>query len=80
MSKRLQVIVSDADYRDLETAARADQVSVSEWVRAAIRLAKSRPSEGSIESKLKAIAVGFGYDFPTSDIGQMLDEIESGYR
>lgn len=80
MSKRLQVIMSDTEYRELEKIARADDLSVSEWVRSAIRLARSRRPQASTESKLKAVAVGYSLAFPTADIEQMLGEIESGYR
>lgn len=80
MSKRLQVVMSDEEYRDLEMTARADAVSVSEWVRSAIRLARSRRPQASAESKLKAVAVGYAFAFPTADIDQMLEDIESGYR
>lgn len=80
MSKRLQVVMSDTEYRELEASARADEVTVSDWVRSAIRLARSRRPPASAESKLKAVAVAFGHGFPTADIDQMLDEIEAGYR
>lgn len=80
MSKRLQVIMGDDEYQELEAAARADDLTVSEWVRSAIRLAKNRRPQPSAETKLKAVAVGFQHSFPTGDIEQMLGEIEAGYR
>ena len=79
MSKRLQVIITDEELREIRALAKREKVSVAEWVRQALR--KARQAQPGIEArrKLEAIRTAIGYDFPTADIDQMLGEIESGY-
>jgi hypothetical protein len=36
MAKRLQVIVQDPEYRDIQRAARLRRMSIAEWVRQAL--------------------------------------------
>jgi hypothetical protein len=79
MSKRLQVLLDEAELRDLREAARREGVPVSEWVRRALREARRREPQGDIESKLRAIREAAKHQFPTADIDQMLAEIERGY-
>jgi hypothetical protein len=52
MAKRLQVIVQDAEYRDIQRAARLRRISIAEWVRQA--LAQVRRSEPSREVSAKS--------------------------
>lgn len=79
MSKRLQVLLDDSEYQQLETFASQDHMTVSEWVRRALRQAGAR--EPSIEAgrKLEAVRAAVKYDYPTADIDQMIREIEQGY-
>ena len=42
MAKRLQVIMQDPDYREIQRMARSRQMSVAEWVRQALDLARRR--------------------------------------
>lgn len=79
MSKRLQVIVDDTEYRDLQKAARRRGVTVSQWVRDAIRTA--RRSEPSIDAarKLSVVREAVRHSYPAPDIDHMLAEIERGY-
>jgi len=79
MSKRLQVIVDDAEYRDLQRAARRRGLTVSQWVREAIRsLRRLEPSTDS-GRKLSAVREAVRHSYPAPDIDQMLAEIERGY-
>ena len=80
MSKRLQVLLPDADMDEIRRLARRERLTVGEWVRQALRRARSGQSGGDPERKLKAIRKAATYSFPTADIEQMLDEIERGYR
>ena len=79
MSKRLQVILDDAEYRDLERVARRHRVTVSEWVRRALRELSLREPTASPEKKLAAVRQAARASYPTADIDTMLAEIERGY-
>ena len=59
--------------------ARARHLSLAEWVRQALDLARRREPVGSVAKKLEAIRSAARYEFPVSDIGDMLAEIEKGY-
>lgn len=79
MAKRLQVILQDPEYREVQRAARSRQMSIAEWVRQALTLARRREPQGDIEKKLAAIRAAAKYESPTADIESMLAEIEQGY-
>jgi hypothetical protein len=79
MSKRLQVVLDDAEYREIRGVARRARLSVSEWVRQALRDARRRVPSGDADRKLQAVRAAVAYDFPTADIDQMLREIDAGY-
>ena len=79
MSKRLQVILQDPEYREIQRAARSRQMSIAEWVRQALALARRREPLGDVERKLAAIRAAARHESPTSDSDTMLAEIERGY-
>ena len=79
MAKRLQVILQDAEYREVQGAARARRLSITEWVRQSLAAARRQQPEGSVAKKLDALRIATQYDFPVGDIDQMLAEIEVGY-
>jgi len=80
MTKRLQVILQDPQYREIQRAARARRMSVAEWVRQALDLAHRREPSESFSKKLEAIRTAAKHQFPVSDIDRMLAEIEQGYE
>ena len=80
MAKRLQVILLDPDYREIQKLARARRMSLAEWVRQALDSARRREPVGDIGKKLDAIRVAAQYQAPVADIEQMLAEIERGYE
>jgi hypothetical protein len=80
MTKRLQVIVQDPEYRDIQRAARLRRMSIAEWVRQALVQARRREPSREVASKLEVIRAAARMDFPTADIDQMLEEIERGYE
>lgn len=80
MSKRLQVIFKDAEYREIQKAARSRHMSLAEWVRGALHTARRQEPTGSSGHKLEALHRASQYEFPSGDIETMLAEIESGYR
>jgi hypothetical protein len=80
MAKRLQVILKDPEYREIQRMARLRSMSIAEWVRQALDLARRREPLTSVSKKLEAVRAAVRHDFPSGDIEQMLSEIESGYR
>jgi len=79
MAKRLQVIIRDPEYREIQRMARSRHMSIAEWVRQALDLARRREPTTDVGKKLEAIRAAVRYDFPSGDIADMLAEIESGY-
>lgn len=79
MAKRLQVILQDAEYREIQRAARARRMSLAEWVRQALDMQRHREPVDSVSKKLEVLNTAVKYNFPTADIDQMLAEIEKGY-
>lgn len=82
MAKRLQVILQDPEYREIQRAARSRHMSIAAWVRQALQHARRSEPLGDVEKKLAAIrtaaAANVGGE-PEADIGTMLAEIEQGY-
>jgi hypothetical protein len=79
MPKRLQVILQDPEYRDIQRAARSRHMSLAEWVRQALERARRHEPLGTVEKKLEAIRSAARHESPTADIDTMLAEIERGY-
>lgn len=80
MSKRLQVILQDPEYREIQRIARSRHMSIAEWVRQALNAARRREPVGDAGKKLDVIRAATRHDFPTADIDEMLAQIERGYR
>jgi hypothetical protein len=80
MAKRLQVILQDPDYRQIQRCARAQRLSVAEWVRRALAAAQRREPVGETGRKLDVVRDAARLSYPTADMEQMLAEIERGYR
>jgi len=79
MAKRLQVILRDPEYREIQRLARSRRMSLAEWVRQALDVARRREPMGNAGKKLQVIRAAARHDFPTGDINAILAEIESGY-
>ncbi len=79
MSKRLQVLLDEAEWREIQRAARAQRLTVAEWVRGALRVARRREPSGETGKKLEVVRAAAHHAFPTADVPQMLAEIERGY-
>ena len=78
MTKRLQVLFEDDEYRALQQSAREERMTVAEWVRQSLRQARLGKRR-SVDRKLQAVAKACEHQFPTADIEVVLDEIEKGY-
>ena len=79
MSKRLQVILQDTEYREIQRVARSRHMSIAEWVRQALDLARRREPTGSMAKKLETVRRSAQCQYPSGDIDSMLGEIEAGY-
>ena len=79
MAKRLQVILKDPEYREIQRVARSRHMSIAEWVRQALDLARRHEPAGGISKKLELIRRAAEHEYPVGDIGSMLAEIEKGY-
>jgi predicted 2-oxoglutarate/Fe(II)-dependent dioxygenase YbiX len=79
MSKRLQVLLDEAELREIRRIARAQRMTVAEWVRQALRAASRREPLGDAGKKIESIRAASRHAFPTADIDQMLRDIERGY-
>jgi hypothetical protein len=79
MTTRLQVLLEDEEFAEVRQVARRHRMTVAEWVRQALR--RARRDEPVIEprKKLAAVRAAARGAYPTSDIDQMLGEIERGY-
>ena len=79
MSNRLQVLLDEPEWREIQRAARAERMTVAEWVRQALRAARRAVSTADVDQKLAAIRTAARHEFPTADIDQMNEEIARGY-
>jgi hypothetical protein len=78
MSKRLQVVLEEPEYRGLVRIARARGMTLSEWVRNALREAAREEPSAHRGRKLAAIRAASVCSFPTGDLDAMLAEIDRG--
>lgn len=80
MSKRLQVLLKEPEYREIQQAARSRNMTVAEWVRQALILVRRSEPSGNSGKKLDAIRAAARHEYPTADIDRMVAEIERGYN
>jgi predicted transcriptional regulator len=78
MSTRLQVLIADDEYREMQRIARQHRLTVSAWVRQALRDLIRREPTGNQDKKLRALRTAALHTFPAPPIDEMLREIESG--
>lgn len=79
MSKRLQVLLGDREFREIQRIAQGRRMTVAEWVRQALRAASRREPLGDAGKKLEVVRAAARHTFPIGEIGQVLEEIERGY-
>jgi predicted transcriptional regulator len=79
VAKRLQVILQDPEYREIQRIAKARRMSIAEWVRQALAAARRYEPLGDTGKKLDVIREAARQEFPTADIDEMLAQIERGY-
>ena len=79
MSKRLQVILDDEEFQEIRRVARRRHLTVSEWVRQALRASRRDEPSRDAERKLAAVREAGVHSYPTADVEAMITEIEAGY-
>lgn len=79
VSKRLQVLLDEAELRDIQKLARLRHMTVAEWVRQALRDARRVQPRTATARKLAVLRMAGGFSFPTADIDELNVQIASQY-
>lgn len=79
MSKTLEVLLDDAELREIQQLARRRRVTVAEWVRQALRAAKRQEHRDDMKRKLEMVRAASTHAFPSGTIEDMLGDIEKGH-
>ena len=80
MSKRLQVLLDETEFLELQRVAAARRMTVAAWVRETLRAAQQREPLNDAAAKLAAVQAAKRHAFPTAaTVDEMNAEIERGY-
>lgn len=79
MTKRLQVLLEEPEWKEIQRTARAHKMTVAEWVRQALRSARRASSSKDLDRKMAAIRRAARCAHPIADIDVMNAQIERGY-
>ncbi|MFT4051995.1 MAG: hypothetical protein QM677_07075 [Microbacterium sp.] len=79
MSKRLQVVLDDTEYAEIEKSARRNGETVSQWVRQTLRHARDQQPKQEQARKLSVLRTARAHAFPVGDIDDILEETTRGY-
>ncbi len=79
MTKRLQVLLDDAELREIRRLAGDRHMTTAAWVRESLRGSVEAHTRVDLEAKLAAVRRAVAHDLPTADIDSVLDDIERGY-
>lgn len=80
MSKRLQILLPDREMSDIQRLAKRERLTVSEWVRRALREARTSRRVVEPGTKLEAVRRAAKSSFPTAGLDQIRRGIERGYE
>lgn len=75
----MQVVLEDKELSRIKAIAVQQHMTLSEWVRQALREARRRIPVEEAEKKISVVHAASRNAFPTGKIEQMLAEIENGY-
>jgi hypothetical protein len=78
MSKRLQILMPDDEYRAVARAARRRGTPISQLVRDSLRRTLSETDEQDPEQRIAAVLRYARFNGPTGDIEDILADIERG--
>jgi len=65
---------------DIRRLAKREHLTVGEWVRRVLREARASRPGIEPEAKLQSVRRAVTHAFPTSDVAEMLRDIERGYQ
>ncbi len=68
MSKRLQVLMSEQEMRDLKAAAERAEVSVGEWVRRTVNATLRKRSLKPPDEKMRAMLLAMQVNGPSAEV------------
>ncbi len=71
--------MDDGELKGFRAAAEAEHLTLSDWVRRALREAAAQRSTAKPDDRIEAIRRAATHAFPAPDVEQMLAEIEVGY-
>jgi hypothetical protein len=75
---RLQVILKDAEYREIRRAAGSRHLSIAEWVRLALlQSARQQEPMDSMAKKLESIRIAAQFEFPAGDADKLHSELDT---
>ena len=78
MTKRLQVLLDDAELKEIQRIARGKRMTTAEWVRQSLRAARDSDPRSDHQQKLASVSAAVAHSFPIADIDALLREIERG--
>jgi hypothetical protein len=78
MTQRLQVLLDDSEFDEIRDIARRHRMTVAEWVRQALRVARREEPRYDVEQKLSVLREASRYSYPSGDIEEILADIERG--
>lgn len=79
MSKRLQVLLDESEFREIHEAAKRQRMTLAEWVRQSLRAAILATPRNDARKKLAVVKSAIKHSFPVADIDVMLADVERGY-
>ncbi len=79
MSQRLQVLLDESEFDEIRRIAERHHMTVAEWVRQALRVARRDEPAVEPRRKLAVVREAAAAAYPTADIDVMLAEVERGY-
>jgi hypothetical protein len=80
MTQRLQVLFDDSEFAEIRAHATRERMTVAEWVRQALRIARRAAAQPDVEQRVLAVREAAArYAFPVSDVKSMNAEIDRGY-
>ena len=80
MSKRLQVILEDAEMEGVRRVAGSQHMTVAEWVRQALRRAMKEQPLYDATKKIQVVREAARHSYPAGEIDDMLGEIARGQQ
>jgi hypothetical protein len=78
MSKRLQVLLAEAEFEEIRGLAVRERLTVAAWVRRALDEARLRRPTGDPADKIASIRTAARHGFPAGDVEHMLADIARG--